>query len=67
MLTNEYFTPITVNQATLNKWLVDCMADCVEWEAEKLTEGKDGGSKVVQRRGDKIACLMTHTNGPGYS
>ena len=26
-LTNEYLTPITVNKATLNKWLVDCMQE----------------------------------------
>ncbi len=25
-VTNEYLNPITVNKATLNKWLADCMA-----------------------------------------
>ncbi len=44
-LINEYLTSITVNKATLNKWLVDCMAECVDWEAELLTEEKDVGSK----------------------
>ncbi len=44
-LTKEYLTPITVNKATRNKWLVDCMAESVDWEAELLTEEKDDGSK----------------------
>jgi hypothetical protein len=51
-LTNEYLTPITVNKATLNKWLVDFMQECVDWKAELLTEEKDGGSK--KRRQDNL-------------
>jgi hypothetical protein len=43
--TNEYLTPVTITKATLNKWLGECILECVEWEAEQLTEEKDGGSK----------------------
>jgi hypothetical protein len=43
--TNEYLTPMNITKATLNKWLVDCIAECLEWEVEFATEEKDGGSR----------------------
>ncbi len=33
-LTNEYLTPKIIVKTTLNKWLAECIAECVEWEAE---------------------------------
>ncbi len=43
--TSEYLTPVTITKATLNKWIGECILECVEWEAELLTEEKDFGSK----------------------
>jgi hypothetical protein len=43
--TNEYLTPVTITKATLNKWICECIEECVEWEAEVLIEEKDGGSR----------------------
>ena len=43
--TNENLTPEIITKPTLNKWLAECIAECVEWEAELSTEEKDGGSR----------------------
>ena len=43
--TNEYLTPSQITKATLSKWIVECIAECVEWEKEVSIEEKDGGSK----------------------
>ena len=45
VLTNEYLFPSQITKPTLSKWIVECIAECVEWEAELSTEEKDGGSK----------------------
>ncbi len=44
-LTNEYLVPSQITKATLNKWIFECIAECVEWEAEFSIEEKNGGSK----------------------
>ncbi len=44
-LTMKYFTPMNIVEATLNKWLFQCIAECFEWQAELFTEEKDGVSK----------------------
>ena len=44
-LTNEYLFPSQITKPTLSKWIEECIAECVEWEAELSTEEKDGGSK----------------------
>ena len=31
-LINEYLDPKVIVKATLNKWLAECIAECVEWE-----------------------------------
>jgi hypothetical protein len=46
-LTNEYLFPSQITKATLNKWIFECIAECVEWEAEFSTEEKDGGSILL--------------------
>jgi hypothetical protein len=43
--TNEYLTPSQITKATLSKWIVECIAECVEWEKEVSIQEKDGGSK----------------------
>jgi hypothetical protein len=45
LATNEYLVPSQITKATLCKWIVECTAECVEWEKEASTEKKDGGSK----------------------
>ena len=44
-LTNEYLTPKIIVKATLNRWLAECIAECLEWEAKLSTEKRDAGSK----------------------
>jgi hypothetical protein len=45
VLTNEYIFPSQITKPTLCKWIAECIAECVEWEAEVSTEEKDGCSK----------------------
>jgi hypothetical protein len=45
LATNEHLFPSQITKATLCKWIVECTAECVEWEKEVSTEEKDGGSK----------------------
>ncbi len=61
--TNEYLTPSQITKATLSKWIVECIAECVDWEKEVSIEEKDGGSK----KSGRITWQMIHTSWPGCS
>jgi hypothetical protein len=65
VLTNEYIFPSQITKQTFCKWIVECIAECVEWEAEvsESTQEKDGGSRKVGR----ITFQTIHTNWPGCS
>ena len=45
MLTNEYLFPSQITKPNLSKWMVECIAGCVEWEEKLATKEKDGSSK----------------------
>ncbi len=45
VLTNEYLFPSQITKLNLSKWIVECIAEFVEWEAKLATKEKDGSLK----------------------
>ncbi len=65
-LTYEYLFPSQITKATLNTWIFECIAECVEWEAEFSTEEKDGGSKKGGQDNMPFRCRRQHRLGPTF-
>ncbi len=50
--TNEYLTPVTITKATLNKWICECIEECVEPHGSTYIHEIDNSNQVRKWRAE---------------